>query len=537
MIFDHTHEFYDDRLCDSTIDTQPTLTLETSQDEVFADSEVPSVASVSKVDSSSSESTGTDLDSDYSEISASHRNFGHESDESDPVAMDDIDESEDDEVQVENLNHELKSLADEEKRLAVEYGMAKFDTDPRRIDSVAVFEETKRRALLSKDESANPWSVSLEKLHELRRLRTRDASGDGFEAEKPKAFPTSTGTPHRIDASRFWAVIIGIDAYKTNPLYGCVADALLMKGYLEKDLRVPSDRIQLLLGMKLLQYAEKSDNHLRVRPRSLQQKRTSCNDPSYPSRQNITKTLCSLINNPNIKKGDNIVIYFAGHGSSYGCSQCSGAVRTRKSIVPDVRASTAVYATRTQEHRHVDTFCPTEAICPIDRNLVGANGSRIPDISDRELNTILHEISRVKGNKITAIFDCCHSSGVTRGEKSGVRSVLPLNSTRDLMLRVGVDNLKRISNRTSIMEKRWRPDMSSHVILAACKEYEFAKEIEVGGSYHGYFTHRLVKALRSGSWTKELTYDGLICDLPLGPKQTPVVAGDFKLERLWYQTT
>ncbi|SJL08893.1 uncharacterized protein ARMOST_12265 [Armillaria ostoyae] len=516
MIFDHTHEFYDDLgLCDSTIDTQPTLTLETSQDEVLADSEVPSVASVSKVDSSSSESTGTDLDSDYSEISASHRIFGHESDESDPVAMDDIDESEDDEVQVENLNHEFKSLADEEKRLAVEYGMAKFDTDPRRIDSVAVFEETKHRALLSEDESANPWSVSLEKHHELRRLRTRDASGDGFEAEKPKAFPTSTGTPHRIDASRFWAVIIGIDAYKTNPLYGCVADALLMKGYLEKDLRVPSDRIQLLQGTR----------------------RASCNDPSYPSRQNITKTLCSLINNPNIKKGDNIVIYFAGHGSSYGCSQCSRAVRTRKSIVPDVRASTAVYATRTQGHRHVDTFCPTEAICPIDRNLVGADGSRIPDISDRELNTILHEISRVKGNKITAIFDCCHSSGVTRGEKSGVRSVLPLNGTRDLMLRVGMHNLKRISDRTAITEKMWCPDMSSHVILAACKEYEFAKEVEVGESYHGFFTHSLVNALRSGSWTKELTYDGLVCNLPLGRKQTPVVAGDFKLERLWYQTT
>ncbi len=285
-----------------------------------------------------------------------------------------------------------------------------------------------------------------------------------------------------------------------------------MKAYLEKDLGVPSGRIQLLRGTK----------------------RTPCDDSSYPSRQNITDTLCSLIDNPRIKKGDNIVIYFAGHGSSYTCSECSGTGKTRKSIVADVRPG---YATRTQGHRHVDTFCPTEAICPIDRNLVDANGSRIPDISDRELNTILYEIKRVKGNKITAIFDCCHSSGVTRGERSGARSVLPLNGTRDLMLRVGMDNLKRISNRTSIMEKRWRPDMSSHVILAACKDYEFAKEIEVQGSYHGFFTHSLVKALRSGSWTKELTYDDLVCNLPLGRKQTPVVAGDLKLERLWYQTT
>ncbi|KAK0231798.1 caspase domain-containing protein [Armillaria nabsnona] len=517
MIFNHTHELHDDRLCDSTIDTQPTLSLETSQDEVLTDSEVPSLASASKVDSSSSENTETDLDSDsdVSKFNASHRKFADESDDSDPVTMDDFDGPEDDEVQDENPDDERKSLAEEEKRLAVEYGMAKSDTHPRRIDSVAVFEETRHRALMSEDESSHP-QISLGKLHRLHQLRTLDESGDDFDAVKPKAFPTSTGTPHRIDASRFWAVIIGIDAYRTHPLYGCVADALLMQEYLEKDLGVPSDRIQRLLGMK----------------------HTPCDDPFYPSRQNITRMLCSLIDNPRIKQGDNIVIYFAGHGSRYACSECSGAGKTKKSIVADVRASTPGYATRTQRYiGHVDTFCPTEAICPIDRNLVDANGSIIPDISDRELNTILHEISRAKGNKITAIFDCCHSSSVTRGERSGVRSVLPLKSTRDLMFRVGMDNLKRISNRTSIMEKRWRPNMSSHVILAACKEHQFAKEIPVGRSYHGFFTHSLVEALRSGSWTKELTYDELVFNLPLGRKQTPVVAGDSKLERLWYQAT
>ncbi|KAK0213816.1 caspase domain-containing protein [Armillaria fumosa] len=499
MRFDHTHEFHD-----SIIDTQPTLSLETSQDELFTDSEVPSATS--EVDSSSSESTGTDLDVDYSNFSTSHRVFGYESDESDPVALDDMDGSEDDEV--EDLEHELKSLADEEKRLAVEYELAKLNTDPRRIDSVAVFEETRHRALKSEDESAHPW-VSFDKLHRLRNLRAQYASGDELEATKLKALSTSTGTPHRIDASRFWAVIIGIDAYRTNPLYGCVADALLMKAYLEKDLSVPSDRIQLLLGMRS----------------------TSYDDPSYPSRENITKTLCSLISNPNIKKGDNIIIYFAGHGSSYVCSQCSGAIKTRKSIVPDVRA------TRTQGHRRVDAFCPIEAICPIDRSLVDVKGSgMITDISDRELNTYLHEISRAKGNKITAIFDCCHSSGVTRGERPGVRSVLPLNGTLDAMLRAGMHKLKCISNRTSIMEKWWRPDMSSHVILAACQDYEFAKEFEVEGRYHGVFTHSLVKALRSGSWTKELTYDDLVCKLLLGNKQKPAVAGDFKFDRLWYQT-
>lgn len=89
---------------------------------------------------------------------------------------------------------EFKSLAEVEKRLAVEYEMAKSDTDPRRIDSVAVFEETKHRALMSDDESAHPW-VLLDKLLTLRRLRcNRDESGDELEAQKPKALPSITST-------------------------------------------------------------------------------------------------------------------------------------------------------------------------------------------------------------------------------------------------------------------------------------------------------------------------------------------------------
>ncbi|KAK0477460.1 hypothetical protein IW261DRAFT_1634792 [Armillaria novae-zelandiae] len=493
MLFGHIHEFHDD----STIDTQPTISSETSQDGVTR------VASVSQVDSSSdSESTGTDFDADSSNVSPSSRVFGYGSDESDPVALDDMDGSEVDE-------DDLESLEVLEFQLAVEYGMVKPDADPHSIDSVAVFEETRHRVLMSEDESA--YRVSYDKLHRLYELRTWYASGDEPRVMKHKAFPTSTGTPHRIDASRFWAVIIGIDAYRRNTLHGCVADALLMKEYLEKDLKVPSDRIQLLLGTRS----------------------TSYDDPSYPSRENITKTLCSLISNPNIKKGDNIIIYFAGHGSSYLCSQCPRVVKRTKSIVSDV------HGTRTQGQGHVDVFCPIEAICPIDRSRDDVDEPPIiTDISDRELNTYLHEISRAKGNKITAIFDCCHSYGVTRGDRPRMRRVPPQNGKRDLMLRVGMHNLKRISNRTSIMDKRWRPDMSSHVILAACKEFELAKEVKVvGRSYHGFFTHSLVKALRSGSWTKELTYDDLVRKLPREPKQTPAVAGDLKSERLWYQTT
>ncbi len=41
---------------------------------------------------------------------------------------------------------------------------------------------------------------------------------------------------HHVDTSRFWAVLIGIDAYECNPLRGCVRDALMMERYLTEDL-------------------------------------------------------------------------------------------------------------------------------------------------------------------------------------------------------------------------------------------------------------------------------------------------------------
>ncbi|KAK0227168.1 hypothetical protein EDD85DRAFT_958400 [Armillaria nabsnona] len=84
------------------------------------------------------------------------------------------------------------------------------------------------------------------------------------------------GAPHRIDASRFWAVLIDIDAYERNPLRGC--------GFLIDDLGVPKGHIQCLLGPE----NPISENSL------------------TPSRANIVDVLYSLIGNPEIKRGDNI---------------------------------------------------------------------------------------------------------------------------------------------------------------------------------------------------------------------------------------
>ncbi len=119
-----------------------------------------------------------------------------------------------------------------------------------------------------------------------------------------------------------------------------------MERFLIEDLGIPKRRIQSLLGSKM-----------QVAPI----------DPSIPTCANIIQTLTSLIDNPEIEHGDNIVIYFSGHGSVYSCKEYCGK-----------GAGTV------------------EVLCPIDRT--EEDDSPIPDISDREINIILRQIAHAKGH-------------------------------------------------------------------------------------------------------------------------------------------
>ncbi|KAK0437263.1 uncharacterized protein EV420DRAFT_1224201, partial [Desarmillaria tabescens] len=148
--------------------------------------------------------------------------------------------------------------------------------------------------------------------------------------------------------SRFWAILIGIDAYDRTPLRGCVSDALSVKSFLTTNLHVPEERIQCLLS-------------------------PIPGNPLTPSRENIVKVLYDLINKPEVDPGDNILIYFAGHGASYYCA---------------------------------DHFRKFLALCPLDRDTLDARGRYVPNISNRELDALFTQISRVKGHNITFIADC-----------------------------------------------------------------------------------------------------------------------------------
>ncbi|PBK91745.1 hypothetical protein ARMGADRAFT_481660 [Armillaria gallica] len=294
---------------------------------------------------------------------------------------------------------------------------------------------------------------------------------------------------------QFWAVVIGIDEYPIaqDALYGCVCDATNVFKYLTTNMGVPEDHVKLLLGP---------------------QPSNMCNI-LRPTRATIINTLLALSTDPQINKGDNIIIYYAGHGTVYHC-------RDHPAFASGPYAS--------------DTI---EALCPMDRNTIEANNDNckpIPDISDRELYTILGEICRTKGHHITVILDCCHSASVTRVPEGSIqelrRRARPLSGPTSIADMLAVadkklgEELKTDDGSPrypSVSAADWTVDVpaASHVVLAACRSYEYATESIIANPAD------LKGALP--------TYRELVSGLPANScEQHPIVAGKYMNGPLWY---
>ncbi|KAK0191745.1 hypothetical protein F5146DRAFT_930018, partial [Armillaria mellea] len=284
-----------------------------------------------------------------------------------------------------------------------------------------------------------------------------------------------------------WAVLIGIDAYKSSPLHGCVWDALSMKASLIRDVHMSEKRIQCLLG---------SGKH-------------TPDDSLTPTCANIVNMLHS----------DNIIIYYAGHGSSYYCLKHS-------SYSPGMGPNCS------------SNVCPIEALYPLDCDTI-INNHPIPNISDRELNALFTQVSCSKGHRITFITDCCHASGTNRSpanSNAGVQTIKPTcYSGPDDMLRTADERMRHLPGYKSVLSDDWRPDTSSHVIMAACQSYQTARESHMGQEYSGEFTRQLIYVLGSGDWQKGTMYEKMGVFLNHTSYQTPVIAGDHRKEHLWYQ--
>ncbi|KAK0437883.1 caspase domain-containing protein [Armillaria borealis] len=397
--------------------------------------------------------------------------------------------------EIKNVKERIVCYEMQEVDIVKKYGM------PGNIDSATILQTVKDMVC----DSADPqYSLEIVRDAELldallkERCRLEHLQEPGPRLPNSSEQLPNPRDPEPLNPDRSWSIIIGINAYQASPLRGCVSDALDVYQYLVHVLGVPESHIQLLLA--------------------------PCGGPSpdtpFPSRANIIEALHSLHRNPLIQKGDNIIIYFSGHGASYRCSD----------YFPKRESGTA----------HTGAV---EAICPADRTVDMNGHPLIPDISDRELNTILHLVRVKKGENITVITDCCYASGVTRGVSSSfqhntTRNLPPLlASGLELMLQTGDENLREfyLPGTVSVLAENWSPLNASHVLLAACREYQFAREVQKDdGTVNGVFTEALMSALRSGLHNQ--SYHDLCCTISAAtPLQTPIAIGENKDKLFpWY---
>ncbi len=279
-----------------------------------------------------------------------------------------------------------------------------------------------------------------------------------------------------------------------------------MKNFLIDKLKVPEHRVQCLLGSK---------NPI---PGS----------PIPPSRTNIVDVLHSLIDNIQINSSDKIVIYYAGHVSSYYCSLAGPCAATGSSTCRSAG------------------ICPIQAMCPIDRDTKDPDsGHWIPDISDRELNTLFAQIVYVKGSdlKITLINGDCNVGSASQGpclESERVPAMSPTShSDAKNMLHAAHARLRELPRYRSVLSQDWRPDIGFHcvIVTAASRDHQIAKDSGGGNGWHKDFTARLVDVLMPGELKMETTYTEPNNRLIRTPVYTPAVCGNPQNKPLWYPAT
>ncbi|KAH7337510.1 hypothetical protein B0J17DRAFT_663253 [Rhizoctonia solani] len=290
----------------------------------------------------------------------------------------------------------------------------------------------------------------------VRQRNTRDTAG-ASSIQKEKPTPNSN--------SSFYALIIGIDKYlNIDPLKGAAADAKRVEGFLVNDLLVPRDQI------------------INLRDQDA-------------SREAIIQGLHKLRDDPRIKIGDPILVYFAGHGGSRRDPRGRQEGRTNQ----------------------------VQVIFPQDYGLCKIGSSDpVNCIPDYTISSLLNELAASKGNNITIVFDSCHSAS---GSRDALESSLTLRPRHAPVLYeipgdLDADIIKMTPGQSvsRAVDPILRTDQASHVLLAAYGQ--------------GQFTTALLTALKTCG-VENLTYHNLLISLPKLANQSPECYGMNKSRTLF----
>lgn len=238
-----------------------------------------------------------------------------------------------------------------------------------------------------------------------------------------------------------YALMIGIDDYPIahHKLRGCVNDMHAVKEYIESRF----DKDNFNLHIKSLENAE-------------------------ATRQNIIDGFLNHLTQAG--EGDIAFIHYSGHGS-------------QEPAPP--------------EFWHEEPDKLNESMVCYD--------SRIPggfDLVGKEVSYLLWKVSQ-KNPHVVVLFDCCHSGSGTReatGTTGQVRSRMAEvgNANRPLEGYLGFEDYEITQTATG---RQATPPRGRHVLLAAAKDNETAKETVMDGKQGGVFTNSLLKVLNSATGT------------------------------------
>lgn len=267
--------------------------------------------------------------------------------------------------------------------------------------------------------------------------------------DKILSIVTAVLSPTRgIESRKLYALLVGIDKYP-NPnhcLQGCVNDITAIEEYLNE--RFDKEEYQL---------------HLQT----------------LKDEQATREAIINGFRNHLCQAGrdDVVLFYYSGHGSQ------ESAPKEFWQIEPDGLDETLVcYDSRTE------------------------NGW---DLADKELAKLITEVGE-KDPHITLILDCCHSGSGSRDqmEKAKERRLDTDKRSRPLDSFIfKLEDLEKLSG-TRDPEKHstgWKIPTGRHVLLAACRDYETAKEYP--GKFRGYFSYFLMDTLAKANG--KLTYRDL----------------------------
>jgi len=303
------------------------------------------------------------------------------------------------------------------------------------------------------------------------------------------------------NTSKFFALLIGIDCYLPNTLpngssykslAGCVRDINHVESFLNKKLQVPQAQI-----LKLTASNSETSNQPQEPPEQL---------PTY---QNIVAKFKQLTDLA--QPQDQIYIHYSGHGGRSA------------TIYPELKG---IYG--------VD-----ESLVPTD---IGNSEARY--LRDLELAKLLQNMVD-KQLVVTVVLDSCHSGGATRGgvNDSDIRGLNKnvvdttprpqeslVASAEELIqnwlrLTQGQQNTRNVTAASG-----WLPYPQGYVLLAACRDNEYAYEYAFNGKErNGALTYWLLDSLQKLG--NDVTYQALHARILAKvntqfERQTPMLQGE-----------